>query len=376
VLWRALALQPARALNHCALGTALLSAGQPAEAAACCRRAAAMQPDLAAAHCGEGSALLALDELDQARAALGRAVQLAPAWAQAHCSLGTALQRLRDNEGAERSFRAALALAPDVTAANNLGNLLLTQCELDEAINSFRLALSLDASLHQTHSNLLLALNFDPQITPAQLLAEQPRLGAAPRGDAAAITDYPNRRDPERRLSIGFVSADLRQHPVGFFMEPLLESLERTAVSVFCYSCCAHEDELSARLRRHSHCWRDASRMTDEKLCESIRSDSIDILIDLSGHTAGNRLLVLARKPAPVQVSYLGYPNTTGLGEIDYVIGPSVLEAALLTERLVELPGSLVCYRPPMRCPDVEPLPAAHQNGAVTFGCLNNPGKR
>ena len=372
---RAVELEPQHASHHCALGSALLSAGQWAEAVEFCRRASAMQPDLAAAHYGEGSALLALGELETARAALERAVTVAPRWAQAQCNLGTALQRLRDAEGAERAFRAVLAIQPDVKASNNLGNLLLAQFEFHAAIECFRLALSLDGSLHETHSNLLLALNYDPRITPGELFAEHRAWAQEHASGLPRFSDHPNERDPNRPLRIGFVSADLRQHPVGFFMEPLLENLDRQSFSVSCYSNNPREDELSARLRRHAHRWRDVSRMTDGELCETVRSDQIDILIDLSGHTAGNRLLAFARKPAPVQVSYLGYPNTTGLAEIDYVIGLPDLDGQV-SERLVQLPGSLVCYRPPMQCPDVEARPSAQaRNGEITFGCLNNPAK-
>jgi predicted O-linked N-acetylglucosamine transferase (SPINDLY family) len=196
-----------------------------------------------------------------------------------------------------------------------------------------------------------------------------------PTGDAA---QHDNDRSPDRPLRVGYVSPDLRQHPVGFYMEPIISRHQREQVEPFCYSD-ARPDALSQRLGNACTGWRNIADWSDDRVAQTIRNDRIDILIDLAGHTAGHRLLVFARRPAPVQGTYLGYVNTTGLATMDYAItdkylDPPGVHEPFRTEILYRLPRSYLCYIPPTRCDDVGPLPAT-KNGYVTFACMNNFSK-
>jgi protein O-GlcNAc transferase len=181
---------------------------------------------------------------------------------------------------------------------------------------------------------------------------------------------------PGRKLRVGYVSADFKRHSLAYFIEPLLANHDRDRFEVYCYSNTRKTDEVTDQLRNHVSQWRDITAVSDEAAAGLIGQDGIDILVDLSGHTAGSRLLVFARKPAPVQLTFLGYPNTTGLATMDYRISdgymdPPGIADAFYTEQLLRMPHSLWCYRPPAPTPDVNPLPAL-QLGATTFGSLHS----
>ena len=187
-----------------------------------------------------------------------------------------------------------------------------------------------------------------------------------------------NRPDPCRRLRIGYVSPDLRRHPVSAIFTPLLEAHDRKRVEPICYYNFDGEDAVTLHLKALAAHWRPVAGLSDEALCQQIRADRIDILVDLAGHTAHNRLLAFARRPAPIQVSWLGYFNTTGLATMDYFLSdpwssPAGQERHYV-ERLLRLPHTRFCYQPPEYMPGVGPLPA-ESNGCITFGCLNNLSK-
>jgi predicted O-linked N-acetylglucosamine transferase (SPINDLY family) len=226
-----------------------------------------------------------------------------------------------------------------------------------------------------THSDLLFTLHYHPGYTTEQLYTEH--VAWAERHAAPLYPEdpsYPNERDPGRRLRVGYVSADFRRHTRAMFMEPVLAAHDREAFEVYCYSDVARPDETTARLRGYGHAWRDTAGLSDGQLADLVRQDRIDVLVELTGHMGGNRLLAFARKPAPVQVAYPGYPNTTGLKTVDYLIcdedrDPPGAER-YFTEELVRLAVTSQCYRPPDDAPPVGPLPA-RSAGHVTFGCLN-----
>ena len=192
---------------------------------------------------------------------------------------------------------------------------------------------------------------------------------------AKQVRAYENTRDSERRLRVGYVSADFFTHPAAYFFEPLLAAHDRTNLEIFCYSAGARSDETTNRLREIAGAWRSIVGMNDETVARIIEADAIDILVDLSGHTAGNRLLVFARKPAPVQATYLGSLTTTGLTAIDYKLTDRFLTpdgtAERFSEELVRLPHCFVCYQPPHGAPPVAALPSS-KGGRVTFGSFNN----
>ena len=189
--------------------------------------------------------------------------------------------------------------------------------------------------------------------------------------------DHGNIRDLERRLRIGLVSPNLGRHPVGFFVVSFVQHRHEHEVELICYSD-RKPDELTQRLMELSDEWTDARGISDEALSQRIRSERIDILIDLAGHTAKNRLLVFARKPAPIQVKWVGYAGSTGLSAMDYLIADyqHVPEGAErhYSERVIRLPDGYICYEPPDYAPQAGPLPF-ERNGFITFGCFNNPAK-
>jgi predicted O-linked N-acetylglucosamine transferase (SPINDLY family) len=189
---------------------------------------------------------------------------------------------------------------------------------------------------------------------------------------------FTNQSDPERRIRVGYVSSDFRRHPVGFFLQPVLNSHDRAQVEVFCYSSHPQTDDLTEQLRSRADGWRTIASSDDDAAAELIRSDAIDILVDLGGHSGFNRLPTFARKPAPIQASWLGYADTTGLPNIDYLISDRFVcpeqEDGAVVEQVVRLPEAFLCYTPPEDAPPVPPLPALSR-GHVTFGCFNNIAK-
>jgi predicted O-linked N-acetylglucosamine transferase (SPINDLY family) len=229
------------------------------------------------------------------------------------------------------------------------------------------------------HSNLLLALNYQWGSTRESLFAEARRWAqrhAEPL--AREIGPHANARVSGRRLRVGYVTADFRQHASAFFLLPLLEHHDARRVELFCYSDVARPDGITARCRAAAHHWRETAGVGDARLAEMIRRDGIDILVDLKLHADQNRLLVFARKPAPVQVTWLGYPGTTGLTAIDYRLSdphldPSSQEDVFYAEKTVRLPHTFWCYDP-LSAEPVNPLPAGG-GGRIAFGCLNHPSK-
>ena len=297
-------------------------AGKPDEAVACYRRALELKPDFAEAHNNLGNALQDQGKLDEAVACYRRALELKPDFAEAHNNLGNALKDQGKLDEAVACYRRALELKPDYAEAhNNLGNAFKDQGKLDEAVACYRRALELKPDFAEAHSNLLLTLQYCAGVTPAALAeahAEYDRRHAAPlRG---AVAQHENVRDRHGRLRLGFVSPDLGRHPVGYFLVRVLENLSQEQHETVCYSDRIVKDDLTHRLQAAATQWRDVIGMSDQRLAEQIRADRIDILFDLAGHTAHNRLLVFARKPAPIQITWIGYEGTTGLAAMDYLL--------------------------------------------------------
>ncbi len=214
------------------------------------------------------------------------------------------------------------------------------------------------------HSNLLLSLHYRPGVTLAELAdahAEYDRMHAAPL--RTAWRPHDNARDPNRPLRIGFVSPDFGLHPVGFFLIRCLENLDRGQCETVCYSNRVPKNDLTIRLRAAAALWRDAVGLSDARLAEQIRADRINVLFDLAGHTAGNRLLAFARKPAPIQIGWIGYSATTGLAAMDYILADRFVippeSESYYCERVLRMPDDYLCFDPPDDAPPVSPLPAA-----------------
>ena len=323
---------------------------------------------------------VALDHLGRAAeavAAADRAVALEPEYAEAHLHRADVLRKVGRLHDAEAAYYEAARLRPtDANTLRSLATLLADRQRLDEAVGARRRAVDLAPHWAGAGSDLLFTLHYHPDYGPREH-HEEARAWAARHADPHAPVDaeFPNRRDPERRLRVGYVSPDLRDHPVGRLIEPAVALHDRAAFEVFCYSEVAKPDHVSRHVRDLADGWVDTPGLSDEEVADKVRADRIDILVDCAGHFGDHRLGVFARRPAPVQVSAFGYCGTTGLKTIDYRLTDPVSDPPgadeFHSEKLWRLPRVAWCYRPFDGAPDVGPLPAL-ESGFVTFGCLNN----
>lgn len=374
---RALALRPDHFESHNNLGAVLMAQGRADEAALRYECALALRPGDAQANTNLGIVFRGQHKLDGAIALFERALATRPDFAEAHYNLGLALaERGRLDEAMARYGRALDLKADYAEAYNALGLALMGQGKVDAAVTQYQRALDHRPDYSVARDNLLLCLNYSDR-SSAEIFAEHRRWDEVHAGAAPAA--HLNRRDRGRRLRIGYVSGDFKQHSVAWFVGPLLAAHDPDAVEVFAYAEVMWPDSTTARLKMLPDHWRSTVGMSDEALADQIRADRIDILVDLAGHTANNRLTMFARKPAPIQVSWLGYPNTTGLSAIDYrlvdaITDPAGEADAWASERLVRLEGGFLCYAPPPDAPDVGPPPSLVKGG-VTFGSFNNPSK-
>jgi protein O-GlcNAc transferase len=410
---QALRLNPDSAEAHNNMGSALVSQGKPAQAEIHCRHALRIRPDYSEAFNNLGNALQDQRKLPAAVDCYREALRFNPKSPEAHYNLGNALREMGNLDEAGDWFQKALRLRPQFPfALNNLGNVFLKQGRLDQAIESFQRAVQLEPDFVLAQSNYLFCLNYDPEADPDTVFAEHRRWGQShgqtaasggqPDGSAASHANDP---DPERRLRIGYVSPDLRYHAVTRYFEPVLAHHDPRQVEVFCYAEMVFADKVTERLQKFAHQWRWICRKSDEQVAARIREDRIDILVDLAGHTAGNRLCVFALKPAPVQATWLGYLNTTGLKAIDYRITDDVLDPLsgvrcpesgvrssrsevhdlssgtglrtpdsgriYDTEELFRLPDGMCCFAPDPDAPALTPPPAC-RCGYVTFGSMHS----
>ena len=360
---RALQLQPDYATAHYNLATLLKDQGKLDESEACYRRALQLQPDYALAHYNLGIVCQSLGKLHDAMACYQRELQLQPNLPEAHNNLGNVYHELGQLDAAQVCYRRALQQQPGYALAyNNLGNILRDQGKVDSAVASYQKSLRLQPDFAAVHSNLLLTHQYRSGVTLAELAnlhAEFDRLHAAPLRTARLLQDHDHDRDPHRRLRLGFVSADFGRHPVGHFLIRVLENLDPAQCETVCYSDRMIPDDLTWRFQSAATIWRDVKGLSDQSLAEQIVNDEIDILLDLAGHTARNRLLVFARKPAPIQVTWAGYVGTTGLKAMDYILAdrheiPQAAEAHYC-EKVLRMPDGYVTYDPPVYAPPVAP---------------------
>ncbi len=341
---RLLAADNLHADSHNNLGIILGQKGLLAEAAQCFRLALASNNDHGNAHYNLGTALVELGQLAEAGACFLEALRLDPRRADAH---------------------------------NNLGNVYKEQGQLEEAVASFRMALELRPDYITAHNNLVYTLHICPGLAPQTILAECENWNRQHAALLAGLIQAPQcDATPGRRLRIGYVSPDFRSHPVGRFILPLLAAHDRGQVEVFGYSSVKKPDALTERCRGLVDAWRPITHLTDDQTAQLIRGDRIDILVDLAMHTMDNRLLVFARKPAPIQVTYLAYGGTTGLHTMDYRLTDPYLDPpgrndAFYSEKSTRLPHTYWVYQPVSDTP-VAAEPPSVATGQITFGCLNN----
>ena len=353
------------------LGLTFKCLGKFKQALSSYQKAIAIKPDFAEAHVNLGDTFLELGKTQDAFSSYQTAIAIRPDFAEAFSNLGVTLIELGKLEDAVNCYQKAIAINPNFAPAlSNMGNALKDLGELEDAVASYQKAIAIKPDFIFAHSNLLFCLNYHPDLSADAIFAEHCRWDEIHARHLLAQATHDRPRDPNRRLRIGYVSPNFNRHSAASFIHVLLSNHDKTQCELFAYAEVSVEDEISKQLKNCVDHWQNTVGMSDETLAERIRIDGIDILVDLAGHTKGNRLLVFARKPAPIQVSWLGYGYTTGLQAMDYFLTDHHLapigSESFFSEKLLRLP-LFTAYRPQTGMGDVGPLPAL-RNGGITFG--------
>lgn len=406
----ALRLKPDYAEAHSDLGVTLNKLGRFIEAEASYREAIHLKPDYAEAHSNLGVTLNDLGRLSEAEASYREALRLKPDFAQAQSNLGVTLNNLGRSIEAEKCYREALRHKPDYAEAHNnlgltfndLGRLIEAEMSYREAIRlnpnyahaysnlgitlnelgrlieaeaSYREAIRLKPDYAKAHSNLLLSQNYMESLAREATVIEAKDYGVMVSSKATPKFSCWHIDSRESRLRVGFVSGDFKNHPVGYFIEGLLKYLDQKNFEIYAFTTTPKEDELTRRIKLHVNHLISVYEKNDQDAAKLIHQHGIHILIDLSGHTALNRLPIFSYKPAPVQISWLGYFATTGLPEMDYILGDPIVtperDANYFSESIWQMPETYLCFTPPIEDISVGQLPALI-NRYITFGCFNN----
>jgi len=410
---KALALNSDDALVNANVGQAYHGCGASDQAIPFLRAALAKRPELLPLRKMLAEIFLDINRIPEAIQVFREAEGRFPDDVEFLAVAGAFYHRARSGADAERCFLRILTLAPTRVATYN--DLARVYCDfaqfskarelcrkglelepespalwntlaksehsiglIDESIRSYRTLLAFSPSLSGAHSNLLLVMHYPSGIDPGELFAEHKRWGQmhAPPGLATKI--FPNSPDPGRPLRIGYLSPDIRRHSVAFFLEPLLDHHDRAQFELYCYANVGSPDDVTQRLRRKFDHYRNVAGMRYTQTAELIRGDHLDLLIDLAGHAGNLNAAVLGYKPAPVQVTYLGYPDTTGIDAVDYRITDEISDPPGAEQRYVEtlvrLPDTFLCFRPPDLLPDIGLAPGL-TSGIVTFGSFNREFK-
>ena len=375
----AIALKPGYADAHINLGAVLQALARYDDAADSLNLALSLRPDSVEALNNLGIVLRELAQYDESIVRLKRALAINPQFAEAHNNLANSLKDARRYDEAVAHYRQAIALKTDYAEAwNNLGTALGLLNQYEEAIACYRKALAIKPDFSEAHSYLIFTIDFLPGSSVADQQGERARwYGDHAARFASAIKAHANSRDPERRLKVGYVSADFRRHSAALAIGPVIRHHDRNAFDVVLYSGVKREDEVTQDFKARAALWRPVAGLSDDALAEQIRADGIDILIDLSGHTEGNRLLAFARKPAPVQMTGWGHALGTGVRTIDYFLADPVSVPAdvrpLFAETVIDLPA-IIGYEAPAYAPEVSALPTL-SGQPLTFGSFNRISK-
>jgi protein O-GlcNAc transferase len=359
------------------LGLVFQEKGQLDDAIQYYQKALQLNPNYAKAHYNLGNAFQEKGQLDEAIACYQKVSELTPEFIEVYQRLGTALQKKGEGDRAIECYRRALSLNPDIVGPYiNLGRALRDQGKYVEAEECFRKCLKIRPDCFACYSNLLFEMLYNSNYDAETVFSEHLKFAkdcAEP--FISSIPAYTNKRSADRKLKIGYVSLDFRCHSVAFFFEPVLLMHNRKDFEIFCYSDVIKQDGVTERIKTQTDEWRNLVGLSDDQAADLIRKDGIDILIDLAGLTSP-RILLFARKPAPVQVSWIGYPATTGLSTMDYKIvdsytDPDGMTEQFYTEKLIRMRKGFLCYLPERDSPDIGPLPA-FSSGHITFGSFNN----
>jgi predicted O-linked N-acetylglucosamine transferase (SPINDLY family) len=407
------ALVPDDPLVNANMGQVLLNLGDAAGAVPFMRKALAARPELHPLRKALADALFDLGRTDEAVAVFSEVESRFANDIEVLKMMASLYHRAHAGALAERAYLRLLQLAPNRDATYNdlaqlysdfaqfskakdialqglklkpdepalWNTLALAQASLGQVIEartSYRKVMEIAPNQSISHSNLLLTLHYSTDTGPEEMAEEHRRWGRLHAPPAIACTAFANRPEPGRRLRVGYVSPDFRRHSVAFFFETLLDHRGRDAVEIFCYADVKSPDDVTRRIRAKADHYRNIIDMHDAEVVELMKADGIDILVDLAGHAGTVRTRLFGYKPAPVQVTYCGYPDTTGIEAIDYRITDWLADPAgvedLYTETLCRLPGSFLCFRPPEKLPEIGAVPAL-ATGAVTFGSFNREMK-
>ena len=344
------------------------------------KRAIALDAKNADAHAALSDVLAAQGDLIGATAELEVVLAQRPGWADAHFNYGTLLRRQLRLEEAENAFRRAIAAQPGHAGAYRmLGEALLAQCRSEEAFEAYHIARQQNPHDFGLESAELFGLFGSERVSDEELFARHAAFGKRLEAANPQRTSFANSRDPSRRLRIGYLSGDFRYHVVTLFMLPVLERHDRASFEVYCYSTADSADSYTRQIAAAADAWRPVAGQSPAQIAEAIAADAIDILVDLSGHSGTLQLATMARRPAPVQATWLGYLSTTGLKRIHYRITDGFADPPGATDRyhtesLVRLPHSQWCYRP-FLSPPVTAVPPSAKNGFLTFGAFHQAVK-
>jgi len=363
------------------LGIVFQDMGKLDEAIACYKKTVQLNPLFWGGYYNLGNIHRDKGYLDEAIQYYHKALQIDPNCADVHNGLGVAIQDKGQTEEAILHYQKALQLDPNCAEAyNNIGTAFQAKGRLDEAELFYKRAIQIKPDYVLPRENLIYEMLHNPKHDAKSIFSEHLQFAkqfAEPL--QVNITPLTNDCNRARRLRIGYVSPDFRRHSVSYFVEPVLASHNRNNFEIFCYLLIPMQDDTTIRIQRYADHWKTPVGIPDEQFADIIRQDKIDILIDLAGHTAHNRILVFACKPVPIQITWIGYPATTGLSTIDYKIvdsytDPPGMTDEFYTEELLRLPDTFLCYLPDVNSPDICDLPAL-KCGYITFGSFNNFAK-
>jgi len=372
---KAMAARPRNARAANVYGLALASMGNTPAAAEAFMSSVRFDPTYAPAYSNLAQASLDLGKPSAALEASIHAVKLAPDLAGAHCGRARALRELGQLDEAVGACKTALELDMRMAEAHNcLGNIHLDLGQPEQAARCFQRALELDPDYLEIASNVVMAAQYTPGAGPETVLRRAREYAALVQGGATAKV-----KKPKNIRRIGFVSGDLWGHPVGRFVEPLFENLAAEGVAAYVYSNTGHEDALTERLKPHTAQWRRVIGLDGATAAELVRGDEVDVLVDLSGHTAGNRLDIFSQRPAPIQATWLGFSGTVGLPQIDVLLGDAYVtpevDDRFYAERVIRMESPWLCFKPPVEI-DIPVSRPPHEKGhPFTFGCLNHSKK-